>query len=123
MKIEWLVTDVSAVRSPDRAECAILAVILTERNMLFWGRFWLRNLLANSGRFRGRGATLCCRNPLLSPNNFTYVHLTIVQGLVTDFTSVQSPDRAESAVLGVILAGSVFCQFRTYLWSLSHFVI
>ena len=27
MKIEWLVTDETAVRSPDRAECAILGMI------------------------------------------------------------------------------------------------
>ena len=31
-----------------------------------FGRF-----LANSGRFCGRGATLWCKNPLLSTNNFT----------------------------------------------------
>ena len=28
MKIEWLVTDVTAVGSPHRAECAILGMIL-----------------------------------------------------------------------------------------------
>ena len=32
MKIEWLVADVIAVRSPDRAEGAILGVILD----IFW---------------------------------------------------------------------------------------
>ena len=42
MKIELLVTDVIAVRSPDRAEGTILVVSLA-------GRF-----LANSGRIRGR---------------------------------------------------------------------
>ena len=31
MKIEWLVTDVTAVGSPPRTECAILGVILTWR--------------------------------------------------------------------------------------------
>ena len=46
MKIEWLVIDVTAVGSPDRAERAILGVILA-------GRFF-----ANSGRICGRGATL-----------------------------------------------------------------
>ena len=46
MKTEWLVADVTAVRSPDRAERAILGVILA-------GRF-----LANSGRICGCGATL-----------------------------------------------------------------
>ena len=42
MKIEWLVTDVTAVGSPVRAERAILAVILARR-----GR------LANSGHICG----------------------------------------------------------------------
>ena len=36
MKTEWLVTDVTAVGSPDRAERAILGVILA-------GRFFLPN--------------------------------------------------------------------------------
>ena len=34
MKVEGLVTDVTAVRTPDRAECAILGVILALR--FFW---------------------------------------------------------------------------------------
>ena len=46
MKIEWLIINVTAVGSPDRAERAILEVILA-------GRF-----LANSGRICGRGTTL-----------------------------------------------------------------
>ena len=47
MKIEWLVADVTAVGPPgDRAGCTILGMILA-------GRF-----LVNSGRIRGRGATL-----------------------------------------------------------------
>ena len=46
MEIKSLVTDVTAVRSPDRAEHAILEVILT-------GHFF-----ANSGSISGRGATL-----------------------------------------------------------------
>ena len=45
MKIEWLVADVTPVRSPDRAERDILGII--------FGRF-----LANSGHIRGRGATV-----------------------------------------------------------------
>ena len=45
MKIEWLVTNVTAVGSPDRADRAILEVILA----------WL--FLANSGRICGQGAT------------------------------------------------------------------
>ena len=43
--------------------------------------------------------------------------------LVTDLTAIGSPGRAEGAVLGVILAGRVFGQFGTLLWSLSHFVM
>ena len=31
MKLKWLVADVTAVGSPDRAECAILGVILAGR--------------------------------------------------------------------------------------------
>ena len=31
MKIEWLVTDVTAIGTPGRAECAILGVILAWR--------------------------------------------------------------------------------------------
>ena len=46
MKIEWLVTDVTAVESPDRVESAILGVILAEP------------FLANPGCICGRGATL-----------------------------------------------------------------
>ena len=46
MKIERSVADVTAVGSPDRAERAILEVILA-------GLF-----LANSGRICGRGSTL-----------------------------------------------------------------
>ena len=46
MKIEWLVSDVTAVGSPDRSERAILGMIVA-------GRF-----LANSGCICGRGATL-----------------------------------------------------------------
>ena len=46
MKIEWLVADVTAIESPERAEHAILEVMLAER------------FLANSGSISGRGATL-----------------------------------------------------------------
>ena len=46
MNIEWLVTDVTVVVSPDRAKRAILELILA-------GRFF-----ANSDRICGRGVTL-----------------------------------------------------------------
>ena len=58
MKIYWLIADLTAVGSLDRAERAILGVILAER------------FLANSGRTCDRDATLWCRNHLLSPNKF-----------------------------------------------------
>ena len=111
MKIEWLVTDVTAVGSLDRAECAILGVILAE---VFF---------VNPGHFCGRGTTLWCRNPLLSSNNFTQGHLMKIEWLVTNAPAIGSPGRAERAILGAILAGRVFGQSRTYLWSLSHFVM
>ena len=58
MKIKWLATDVTAVKSTDRAERAVFGGA--------FGRF-----LVGSGGFCGPGATLWCENPLLSPHNFT----------------------------------------------------
>ena len=46
MKIEWLDADVTAVGSPDRAEHAILEVVLAE------------HFFVNSGCICGREATL-----------------------------------------------------------------
>ena len=46
LKIKWLVTDVTAIGSPDKEERATLRVILT------------RCFLANSGHICGQGATL-----------------------------------------------------------------
>ena len=43
--------------------------------------------------------------------------------LVVDVTAVGSTDIVERANLGVILAGGCFGQFRSYLWSGSHFVM
>ena len=59
MKIEWLVANMRAVGSLDRDEHAILGVIVA-------GHY-----LANPGYIYGQGATLWCRNPLLSTDNFT----------------------------------------------------
>ena len=61
--------------------------------------------------------------PLLSPNNFTQGHSMKTEWLVTDVTAIESRDRAERAILGVILAGRFFGQFRPYLWSGSHFAM
>ena len=103
MKIDWLVAIVTAVESPDRAEHTILGVILAWR---FFGQ---------SGHICGRGAILRCRNPLLSSSNFSKGHLMKMQWLVTDVTAVGSPDRAEHALLWVILVGRFFDQFRPIL--------
>ena len=46
-----------------------------------------------------------------------------IEWLVADMTAVGSLDRAERAILGVIVAGRVFDQFRTFLWSVSHIVV
>ena len=63
------------------------------------------------------------RNPLLSSDNFTQGHLVKKEGLVADVTAVRSLDRAECAVLLVILAGRVYGQSRLYLWLRPHFVM
>ena len=44
MKIEWLVTDVTSVGPPDRADCDISETVL--------------DVLANSAYYCGQGATL-----------------------------------------------------------------
>ena len=43
-----------------------------------------------------------------------------IECLLTDVTAAGSPDRAERAIFGMILAGVVL-SFRPYLWSGSHF--
>ena len=84
----------TAVGSLDRAERAILGVMGV--------------LLANSGHICGWGATFWCGNPLLSSNNFTWDHLVKIEWLVDHVTAVGSLDRAERAILGVIVAGRFF---------------
>ena len=62
----------------------------------------------------GEGALLWCGKPVLSSNNFTHGHLTKIERLVV--TAVGAPDRAECAILGVILA--------VFFWSIqATFVI
>ena len=46
-----------------------------------------------------------------------------IEWLVADVTAVGYLDRAERGMLEVIVAGCVFGKFRSYLWSLSHFVM
>ena len=79
--------------------------------------------LTNSGHFCGRGATLWSRNSLLSSNIFTYGRLMKIEWLVADAPAIGSPGRAERAILGVILTGRVFGQFRSFVWSGSDFVV
>ena len=95
-----MVTNITAVGSPDRAERAILEVILA-------GLF-----LANSGCICGRGATVLCRNPILSSNTFIWGHLFKIAWKVTREPAVGSPDRAEQAILRKILAGRIFGQIQ-----------
>ena len=97
----------TAVGSLDIAKHAILRLVVVGR------------VFDQSRSFYGRGAILWCRNPLLTSDNY----LRKTEWLVTNVTAVGSPGRAELAILGIILVGRVFGQFRTYLWSLSHFVM
>ena len=91
--------------------------------MLFWGWFWLGVFSADSGHICCRWATLWCRNLLLSSDNFTPCHLVKIQWLVVDVTAVGSVDRAERAILRVIVAWRAFGQPRWFLWSGSLFVV
>ena len=69
MKTQWLGANVTAVRSPDREDRAILGLILvgcflvnpgqiTERKMQLLECFWLGVFWAVQAHFCGRGATL-----------------------------------------------------------------
>ena len=79
-------------------------------------------VFGNPDHICGRGANIC-RKLLLSSGNFTWGHLGKIEWLVADVTAVGSLDRAECAILGVIVAGRVFGQFRSYLWLGSHFLV
>ena len=48
-------------------------------------------------------------------NKFIQIYLRKIEWLVADIKAVGSPDRAERAIFGLILAGRVFGQFRIYL--------
>ena len=86
--------------SPARAECDFFGIVLDN----------FRLLRSGSHHF-------------VSPNNFTWDHLMKIKWLVTNVTAVESPERAEHAILGVIVARRAFGQFRSYLGSGNHFVI
>ena len=88
--------DITAIESPDRAECAILGVDLAARTC-FWpiqDVFVVREPLCGVG------------TPLLSPDNFTRGHVMKIEWLATDVTAVGSPGKAERAILRGILATS-----------------
>ena len=98
MQIEWLFANVTPVGWPARAKHDILSTILE----VFW---------PNSGCFCAHGATLSCRNPLLSTNIFTWGHLLKIEWLVVDLTSFRFPIRAECDILG---------WFRTFFGHTDH---
>ena len=50
-------------------------------------------------------------------NTFAKTPLVKTERLLADLTAVGSPDRSERAILEVILAGRVFGQSRSFLWS------
>ena len=62
------------------------------------------------------GEAFCDVKNLLSPNKFTWGDLMNIEPLVINVTAVGSSDRAERAILGMILAGRFSGQFRIYLW-------
>ena len=62
--------------------------------LIFGTDFGWAFFVANSGHICGQGATLWCRNRLVSPNKSVQGHL-------------RAPDRAERAILGVIGLGIV----------------
>ena len=111
VKIEWLVANVIAVESHDRAGHAILRVIVAAF------------VLGQSRSFLWLLSLLWCRKPLLSPNDFIYGHLVKIEWLVADVTAVGSLDRHKRAILLVILAWRVYGQSRSFLWSGGLFVM
>ena len=122
MKKEWLVADVTAVESLNRAEHVILGGYLLGVFLANPGHVCGRGL-AYPGDVCGRGAILWHRNPLLSSNNFAQGNSMKIERLVNDITAIGSPGRAGGAIYGLILAGRVFGRFRIYLWSLNNFVM
>ena len=104
-------------------QCNSCRIPWQSRTCYFGEWFWLGVFLANTGHFCGRWATLWCRNLLLSFNNSTWGHFVKIEWLVADVIAVGILDRAERAVFEVIVAGCVFGQSRSFLWSGSHFVV
>ena len=63
--------------------------------------------------------------PLAGAQIYTHTqgHLVKIEWLVAGVTADGSLDRTERAILEVIVAGLVFGQSRSCLWSGSHFVV
>ena len=99
----WLSADVTPVRSPDECGMCFLG------GDFGWALFWSIQAI-----FVVERGILCCKSPLLSPNNLTQGRPMKIKWLVADVT-VGSPERAEGAILGMILVGRIFGQFRLYL--------
>ena len=58
----------------------------------------------------------------MSSNNFPKGHIMKIKWLDTDVKAVESPERAERAILGVLL-GFFLVNSGRFLWSMSHFVV
>ena len=55
------------------------------------------------------GEPLCdVGTPLVSPNKSSWVNLLKIKWVIANVTAVGSPNRAERAILGRILAGALF---------------
>ena len=61
--------------------------------------------------------------PIVSRSENEDHTLMKIMWLVTNVTAVRSPDSAERAIVGVVLAWRFFGQFRPYVWAESHFVV
>ena len=107
MNIEWMIVNKTFVGFPARAERDILGMFL--------------EFLVNLGHLCGGGATLWCRNLLLSPNNSTYGNLSKREWLVDDVTAVVSSDKTEHDTFGMILSAiwpiqALFVVGEATLW-------
>ena len=136
MKIEWLISDVAPVWSPDRAEHAIWGVILDGRFLANSGHIcsrgvtlWCKNPLFHK-TIHGPGATAWCKIPLLSPNNFSegdYENIMVGyrwntcrvpwQGKTCYFRNDFGWALSWS-IQAIFLVGEVFCDIITTPWTL-----
>ena len=112
MKIHWVVVDVTAAGPPTRKERDFLEVIFDDVIWQIQAAIMVGESLCDLGILSW---ALC--------NNCTYDHSMNMKWLVANVTAVESPDRAERAILEVILAWRCFDQFKPCLWLRSHFVM